>query len=110
MSQPDFDVIVIGRRCAGASLAIGLAQQNLRTLVVDRATFPSLPAVASSPVIFDGSMKMLNELGLSEDDYSLPGSRADHFVLNFVKENKLLIKMPFSCLDTGVGHNIYGPA
>ena len=91
MSQTDFDVIVIGGRCAGASLAIRLAQQKLKVLVVDRATFPSLPAVASSPVIFEGSMKLLDELGMAEDDYTLPGSRANHFVLNFVGHFDVII-------------------
>jgi flavin-dependent dehydrogenase len=84
MPQTNFDVIIVGGRCAGASLAIRLAQQKLKVLVVDRATFPSLPAVASSPIIYEGTMKMLEELGLSEDEYTHPGSRADNLVLNFV--------------------------
>ncbi len=91
MSQTDFDVIIVGGRCAGASLAIRLAQQKLKVLVVDRATFPSLPAVASSPVIFESAMKLLDELGMVESDYSLPGSRADHFVLNFVGHFDVII-------------------
>jgi len=91
MSQTHFDVIIVGGRCAGASLAIRLAQQKLNVLVIDRATFPSLPAVASSPVIFEGTMKMLDELGMAEEDYSLPGSRADHFALNFVGHFDVII-------------------
>ena len=52
----DFDVIVVGARCAGSPLAMLLARKGYRTLVVDRATFPSdtvsthflhAPAVAS---------------------------------------------------------------
>jgi flavin-dependent dehydrogenase len=84
VSQSHYDVIIIGGRVAGASLAIRLARQQLKVLVVDRATFPSLPAVASSPILYDGHMRLLDELGLSEDTYSLPGSRADHLILNFV--------------------------
>jgi flavin-dependent dehydrogenase len=77
-------VIIIGGRPAGASLAIRLSRQQLKVLVVDRATFPSLPAVASSPFIYNCSIRILEELGLSEDDYALPGSRVNHFVLEFV--------------------------
>lgn len=35
------DVIVVGARCAGSSLAMLLARQGMRVLVVDRASFPS---------------------------------------------------------------------
>ncbi|HYF44584.1 MAG TPA: NAD(P)/FAD-dependent oxidoreductase, partial [Acidimicrobiales bacterium] len=37
----DFDVIVVGARCAGAPTAMLLARHGHRVLLVDRATFPS---------------------------------------------------------------------
>jgi flavin-dependent dehydrogenase len=37
----DFDVIVVGARCAGSPTAMLLARHGHRVLVVDRATFPS---------------------------------------------------------------------
>ncbi|MEA2479451.1 MAG: hypothetical protein QOJ07_1373 [Thermoleophilaceae bacterium] len=37
----DFDVIVVGARCAGASLATSLARAGVRVCVLDRAAFPS---------------------------------------------------------------------
>jgi flavin-dependent dehydrogenase len=37
----DYDVIVVGTRCAGAPLAMLLARQGRRVLAVDRAQFPS---------------------------------------------------------------------
>jgi flavin-dependent dehydrogenase len=40
-SMPDYDVIVVGARCAGAPTAMLLARQGRRVLAVDRATFPS---------------------------------------------------------------------
>ena len=40
MSGTDFDVIVVGARCAGAPTAILLARRGHRVLLVDRATFP----------------------------------------------------------------------
>lgn len=96
MSKPDYDVIIVGGRPAGASLAIRLAQKQLKVLVVDRATFPSRPAVASSPIIYEGTMRMLEELGLKEGDYTLPGSRANQMVLEFV--NHFSVVVPFSQL------------
>lgn len=96
MSQKHFDVIIIGGRPAGASLAIRLARQKLNVLVVDRATFPSFPAVASSPIIYEGTMKMLDELGLKEEEYTLPGSRIDQMVLDFV--NYFNVVMPTSLM------------
>ncbi len=39
--MPSYDVIVIGARCAGASLAMLLARSGRRVLAVDRAQFPS---------------------------------------------------------------------
>ncbi len=36
-----YDTIVVGARCAGSSLAMLLAKQGARVLLVDRATFPA---------------------------------------------------------------------
>jgi flavin-dependent dehydrogenase len=41
MAQDQFDVIVVGARCAGSPTAMLLARQGYRVLVVDRAKFPS---------------------------------------------------------------------
>src|SRR2546430_16273523 len=37
----NYDVIVVGARCAGSPTAMLLARKGYRVLVVDRATFPS---------------------------------------------------------------------
>ena len=36
-----YDVIIVGARCAGASLAMLLARRGAKVLLLDRATFPS---------------------------------------------------------------------
>jgi 2-polyprenyl-6-methoxyphenol hydroxylase-like FAD-dependent oxidoreductase len=66
----DYDVIIVGGRPAGASLAARLGARGMRVLVVDRATFPSLPGVPSSPVLHDGTMRLLDELGIPESSYA----------------------------------------
>lgn len=37
----DFDVVIVGARCAGSPLAAALARQGLRVCVLDKAHFPS---------------------------------------------------------------------
>ena len=41
MDEDQYDVIVVGARCAGSSTAMLLARSGYRVLVVDRSTFPS---------------------------------------------------------------------
>jgi 2-polyprenyl-6-methoxyphenol hydroxylase-like FAD-dependent oxidoreductase len=41
MDEDQYDVIVVGARCAGSPTAMLLARHGHRVLVVDRATFPS---------------------------------------------------------------------
>lgn len=41
VSRSEYDVIVVGARCAGSPAAMLLARRGYRVLLVDRATFPS---------------------------------------------------------------------
>jgi 2-polyprenyl-6-methoxyphenol hydroxylase-like FAD-dependent oxidoreductase len=41
MAKNQYDVIVVGARCAGSPTAMLLARKNYKVLAVDRATFPS---------------------------------------------------------------------
>ena len=41
MTRDEYDVVVVGARCAGAPTAMHLARRGYRTLLVDKATFPS---------------------------------------------------------------------
>ncbi|MEZ4451393.1 MAG: NAD(P)/FAD-dependent oxidoreductase [Nannocystaceae bacterium] len=71
----DYDVIIVGGRPAGASLAARLGARGLRVLVVDRMTFPSLPAVPSSPVLYPCAMRLLEALGIPEAGYADPSAQ-----------------------------------
>lgn len=56
-----FDAVVVGARCAGSSLAIGLARGGWRVAVVDKAHFPS--DTLSTHVIFPDGIARLDRLG-----------------------------------------------
>jgi flavin-dependent dehydrogenase len=64
-----YDVIIVGGRPAGATLAARLGAQGLRVLLLERATFPSLPA-ASSPIIYSPTLQLLDEIGADESAYA----------------------------------------
>ncbi|MBF6180738.1 FAD-dependent monooxygenase [Nocardia otitidiscaviarum] len=41
MSETQFDVVIVGGRCAGATLGAMLARGGLRVCVLDKASFPA---------------------------------------------------------------------
>ncbi|CUR55218.1 conserved hypothetical protein [metagenome] len=57
-----FDAVIVGARCAGAALAIGLARGGWRVAVVDKARFPS--DTLSTHVIFPDGVAHLDDLGV----------------------------------------------
>ena len=76
-----YDVIIIGGRIAGSALAAHLGRHKLRVLVVDKQTFPSTPGVPSSPILYDGHMQLLDELGIPESAYAKLSARVDRIVI-----------------------------
>ncbi len=56
-----YDVVVVGARCAGASLAVRLARAGLRVCMLDRARFPS--DVPSTHAIQPTGVAVLRDLG-----------------------------------------------
>lgn len=109
MTNQTYDVIIIGGRNAGSSLALRLAEHNLKILLVDRASFPSLPAVPSSPFIHPGTMRLLDELGIPEKEYTHPGGKIEHYIMEFV--NYFQAAMPTKlmaqdrCYSFGIDRN-----
>ena len=61
----EYDVIVIGGRCAGSPTAMLLAQHGHRVAVVDRATFPS--DTVSTHLIHAPGVAALHRWGLLDD-------------------------------------------
>lgn len=65
----EYDVIVVGGRPAGSTLAARLGQGGLRVLLLERANLPSLPG-ASCPIIYAPTLRMLDEIGADESAYA----------------------------------------
>ncbi|MFN8530869.1 MAG: NAD(P)/FAD-dependent oxidoreductase, partial [Anaerolineae bacterium] len=65
----DFDVIIVGGRPSGSTLAARLGQAGLKVLLLERSTLPSLPA-ASCPIIYASTMHLLDEIGADESAYA----------------------------------------
>jgi flavin-dependent dehydrogenase len=65
MSHGSYDVIIVGARCAGASLATFLARLGASVLVVDKDPQPS-DQVLSTHTIHPPGMDVLDELGVGD--------------------------------------------
>jgi flavin-dependent dehydrogenase len=52
-----YDAIIVGARCAGASLAMLLARKGHRVLLLDRATFPS-DTISGHFILHEGTRKL----------------------------------------------------
>jgi flavin-dependent dehydrogenase len=76
-SQNTFDFIIVGGRVSGSALAARLALYGYEVLLLERETFPSLPAV-SSPIIYASTMRILDEIGADEDVYARDTPRIHH--------------------------------
>ena len=61
-TDAQYDAIVVGARCAGATVAILLARAGRRVLLVDRDEFPS--DTVSTHQLFPDSLHLLDELGV----------------------------------------------
>jgi 2-polyprenyl-6-methoxyphenol hydroxylase-like FAD-dependent oxidoreductase len=74
----DWEAIVVGARCAGATLALELARRGARVLLVDQATFPS--DTTSTHAIFPNTLARLESLGVmdritGEHELAMVGNR-----------------------------------
>lgn len=61
----DFDVVVVGARCAGSPLATLLAREGVRVGVIDQATFPS--DTLSTHIFQAPGINLLQRLGVLDD-------------------------------------------
>lgn len=78
--ESKYDVIIIGGRPAGSSLAARLGAAGLSVLVVERSRFPS-PAPVSAPFLLPHAMALLDEVGADEAQYAENTPRLRRFAL-----------------------------
>ena len=65
MSLTDYNVIVVGARCAGASLATFLARRGVSVLLLDKDSLPS-DQILSTHIIHPPGIEILDELGIGK--------------------------------------------
>jgi 2-polyprenyl-6-methoxyphenol hydroxylase-like FAD-dependent oxidoreductase len=58
------DAVIVGARCAGSTLAIGLAERGWDVLLVDRDTFPS--ETISTHGLYPNTLARLDQLGVMD--------------------------------------------
>ena len=63
MGAPNYDVVIVGARCAGASLATQLARTGASVLLLDKDPLPS-DQVLSTHTIHPPGIDVLDELGV----------------------------------------------
>src|SRR5436190_13582561 len=89
-----YDIVIVGGRPAGSTLAARLGARGHRVLVVDRVKFPCVPGVPSSPSIHPGAMQLLDELGIEEREYADPTARIALMSFEFSTYFSVLMKVP----------------
>jgi flavin-dependent dehydrogenase len=87
-----YDVVIVGGRVAGSTLAARLGQQGLHVLLLERDSFPSRPA-ASSPIIYSPTLKLLDEVGADEADYARNTPRIQR-VIGATKAFSVTVDLP----------------
>jgi flavin-dependent dehydrogenase len=77
----DYDVVVVGARCAGSPTAMLLARQGHRVLLVDRSTFPS--DTLSTLVIHASGVAALQRWGVLDELVASGCPPIDRYVFDF---------------------------
>ena len=93
LQNTHYDVIVVGGRPAGATLAARLGQAGLRVLLLERAMFPSPPA-ASCPAIYPATMRLLDEIGADESIYANHTPKIRRLVTEIRDDFRVTIAIP----------------
>lgn len=82
MTAPQYEVIIVGGRPAGSSLALRLGRAGLRVLLIEKARLAEQSPL-SVPFLMNSAMQLLDELDLAEADYAGDAPRLRRFYLHF---------------------------
>lgn len=96
MTSPDlrYDVIVVGGRPAGASLAARLGARGLSVLVVDKAEFPSHPEVPSCPIMYSSAVQLFEEIGFGEAVFAAAATKIRKGIVGFEGYFEATLEIP----------------
>lgn len=89
----EYDVIIVGGRVAGSTLAARLGQQGLRVLILERDRFPR-PHPASSPMINSRAMFLLDEIGADEKVYAAGTPQSRRYVYEIRDAFRVFNRVP----------------
>ncbi len=83
--KENYDIIIVGARCAGATLAIELGKAKYEVLLLDQSHFPS--DTNSTHAFFNNTVYMLRELGVMPllEETTAPPIRRVLFQFNDIK-------------------------
>lgn len=93
-----FDVIVVGARCAGSSLAALLARQGLRVAAVEQATFPK--TTLSSHLMEADALLFLKRLGVLDSVRATGVRFMQHLDVQF-NDDRWVSRWPLRFDDVG---------
>lgn len=98
-----FDVIIVGARCAGASLAALLARRGVRVVVVEQATFPR--DTLSSHFFQARALAFVDQLGVTDQIRATGAPFLDRFDVR-VEDLEYAMPIPRRPGDTGGGVSV----
>ncbi|EYD76162.1 monooxygenase, FAD-binding protein [Rubellimicrobium mesophilum DSM 19309] len=76
-----YDVAIVGARCAGSALALRLAREGAKVLLIDRASFPS--DTMSGHFIQPAGVSCLRRMGLPEELQALGSPPLERMTVDF---------------------------
>jgi geranylgeranyl reductase family protein len=97
-----FDIIVVGAGPAGSAAAIFATQGGLRTLLLDKATFPRDKVCGDA--LSGKSLNILRQLNLTQQLEEIPQTRIDGVIFSSPSGEKISVK--FRSLNPG--ETLYG--
>lgn len=97
MNDKLYDVIIVGGRIAGASLAARLGAAGLQVLILEKDTVPGR-TVVSCPLLLSSGMQLLDEIGIDESLYAPDNTRFAGVALEMGEYFRTFVEIP----------NVYG--